>query len=97
MVSSYEIKQYPDPTITLTSTSTHTITGSDATLKGKAMRLAETIPNNFKTSSSSTFAKRYGEITYDITIAPSSGLLYISRAPNTSTDLKKSTDVIRRV
>jgi len=97
MVSSYEIKQYPDPTITLTSTSTHTITGSDATLKGKAMRLAETIPNNFTTSSSSTYVKRFGEIIYNITVTPSSGLLYVSRKPNILTDLKKGTDIKRRL
>ena len=97
IVSSYEIKQYPDPTITLTSLSSHTITGSNATLKGKAMRLAETIPNNFKTSSSSTYVKRFGEIVYNITVTPSSGLLYVSRKPNILTDLKKGTDIKRRL
>ena len=40
IVSSYELKQYPDPIITITSTSSYTITGSDSTLTGKAMKLA---------------------------------------------------------
>ena len=106
MISSYEILQYPDPTITITSDPTisvnvdgvtASVTGADATLKGKAMRLAETIPNNFTTSSSSTFVKRFGEIIYNITITPSSGKFYISRTPNVLTDLKKSTDTKRRL
>ena len=96
MVSSYELKQYPDPTITLTSTSSLTITGSNATLKGKAMRLAEAMPKNFTTSSTSTYTKRFGEITYNITITPSTDIeLYVSRKPDLSIDLKKSTDVKR--
>jgi hypothetical protein len=104
MTTSYEILQYPDPTITITSDATidtnawgitASVSGADATLKGKAMRLAETIPNNFSTSSSSTYTKRFGEITYNITVPASSGRLYISKTPNIITTLKKSTDVKR--
>jgi|21_taG_2_1085346.scaffolds.fasta_scaffold19209_1 hypothetical protein len=104
VTTSYEILQYPDPTITITSDATidtnawgitASVSGADATLKGKAMRLAETIPNNFTTSSSSTYTKRFGEILYNITVPASSGRLYISKTPNIVTDLKKSTDVKR--
>jgi len=96
IVSSYELKQYPNPIITLTSSSSHTITGSDSTLTGKAMKLAETIPNNFTTSSSSTYTKRFGEITYNVTISPATDIkLYVSRRPDLSIDLKKSTDIKR--
>tara|TARA_Y100000310_G_C20692283_1_gene823128 strand:- start:3051 stop:4529 length:1479 start_codon:yes stop_codon:yes gene_type:complete len=106
MVSSYEIKQHPDPTITLTSNAiidtndwgiTVSTSGADATLKGKAMRLADTIQNNFTTASSATYTKRFGEIIYDITVTPSSGVLYVSRAANIKTDLKKSTNIKRYV
>jgi len=97
MVSSIEIEQYPDPTITITSTSTHTISGSNATLKGKALRIAEAMPKNFLTTSSSKYTKRFGEITYDVTITPSSGLLYVSRPPNMLTDLTKDLNVKRNV
>ena len=99
MTTSYEILQYPDPTITITSdatsVSTSGVVGANATLKGKAMRLAETIPNNFSTSSSSTYTKRFGEILYNVTVPASSGILYVSKTPNVVTDLKKSTDVKR--
>ena len=99
MATSYEILQYPDPTITITSDATSVptsgVVGANATLKGKAMQLAETIPNNFSTSSSSTYTKRFGEILYNITVPASSGRLYVSRSPNIITDLKKSTDVKR--
>ena len=94
-IVSHELKQYPNPTITLTSTSSHSISGSNSTLVGKAMTLAETIPNNFTTSSSSTYTKKFGEIVYNITISPADGLLYVSKNPNLLVDLKKSTDIKR--
>tara|TARA_R100001530_G_scaffold111513_1_gene78667 strand:- start:95 stop:1552 length:1458 start_codon:yes stop_codon:yes gene_type:complete len=98
IVSYYELKQYPNPTITITSTSSHAITGSDSTLTGKAMKLAEAMPSNFKTSSPSTYAKRFGEITNDITISPETDIkLYISKKPNLALDLKKNTDVKRNI
>jgi hypothetical protein len=92
-----QLYQYIDPTITITSTSTHSIVGSDATLKGSAFLLPITKPSNFKTSSSSLFADKFGKITYDITVVNEGNLLYVSRRPDLSIDLKKSTDLKRNV
>ena len=93
-----QLYQYIDPTITITSTSSRTVKGLDATLKGTALSLPALKPSNFKSSSSSLFADKFGKITYDVTVtAIPLDKLYVFRKPNLLTDLKKSTDIKRVV
>lgn len=93
-VPTYKIKQYVNPTITLTSTTEDpyggnvSYSGSDVTLEGIALKDADSISNGFT-------ADTFGRITYTKTATSTGVLLYAAKVPKFKDDYTNNLDISR--